>query len=884
MARSIQSPGVEIIEKDLSLSPVLPAGTNIFITGFAAKGPTDEILQITSVDEFEQVYGTPTNSAERYFYYGAKQVLNGSNGNLFVSRLPYGDGTGEGYGSTYGALVYPIVSVWEDQTSRIARNTTTLPATAFNDTFGFILTGLQSSPTLSAQLPSLTANGLQTYRTFTTAERRAIVTEWENIYNFTFGTSLCALGEYYHSLVQYVISSYETKVTTDLTKDNATYIIGAPKFFDLSLSEYQGAIDGSGFSNSNYGWSTDAATNGVSSINSVADFGKAGLVVVNKIQSTINNRWEGHYIGLADNTNLEPNSDYTSIRQIYTNGTSVSLPGMAKSQMQVIPTTKLSFPLSASIDAGNNRNSSSLSEALEKVSYPFPDIATSIFDDTISFGLFKLRTSPYNPDAITLGYSFEESKIGSFDYYRQINNVNGGIPNSFYIENIMNRSNSINTFINSTINGKANGSWLDVNGVPKRKVRILSNHSVEDMIRNNESNWSKYGFHLSNLPDIRNIIDYADALFPVGSYSSFSVTGKNIGSLPFKLDRTLRKIENDELFDLDLVLENGLGTIHASMCANETPYFDDVDTKIGLKSGIAAICENEPSDPNPAKPNWNVRDNYNTIFNIFDTFCTQLRKDCMFISDPLRGIFVTGANNLTLADPTKAFSKFIYNPLKNLYSNSNTSYGAAYANWCKINDAYSGMNIWVPFSPFAAADIANVDRNFEPWYAPAGFTRGKITNALQLAIAPKQKERDMLYKISMNPVAFFPNDGMNIFGQKTLLRQPSAFDRINVRRLFLYLEKATKRTVKYFVFEPNTLYTRNRVLAVLNPIFDRARNSQGLYEYQIVCDKRNNTPEVIDRNELIVDIYLKPVRSAEFILVNFYATSTGTNFSEIIGV
>jgi phage tail sheath protein FI len=101
--------------------------------------------------------------------------------------------------------------------------------------------------------------------------------------------------------------------------------------------------------------------------------------------------------------------------------------------------------------------------------------------------------------------------------------------------------------------------------------------------------------------------------------------------------------------------------------------------------------------------------------------------------------------------------------------------------------------------------------------------------------------------------------------------------------LFLYLEKATKKTTKYFIFEPNTLFTRNRVVATLTPIFDRAKNTQGLYDYMIICNKNNNTPTVIDQNELVVDIYLKPVRAAEFILVNFYATSTGTNFNEVMG-
>ena len=139
-----------------------------------------------------------------------------------------------------------------------------------------------------------------------------------------------------------------------------------------------------------------------------------------------------------------------------------------------------------------------------------------------------------------------------------------------------------------------------------------------------------------------------------------------------------------------------------------------------------------------------------------------------------------------------------------------------------------------------------------------------------------------MYKISVNPVAFFPNEGNVIYGQKTLLKQPSAFDRINVRRLFLNLEKATNSTVKYFVFEPNTLLTRTRVINTLTPIFENAKNTQGLYDYLIVCDERNNTPDIIDQNELVVDIYLKPVRTAEFILVNFIATRTSANFQELV--
>jgi phage tail sheath protein FI len=178
--------------------------------------------------------------------------------------------------------------------------------------------------------------------------------------------------------------------------------------------------------------------------------------------------------------------------------------------------------------------------------------------------------------------------------------------------------------------------------------------------------------------------------------------------------------------------------------------------------------------------------------------------------------------------------------------------------------------------------MGNTDANFQPWFAPAGFTRGVLLGVNDLGMYPKQKQRDQLYKIGLNPVPFFPVEGFVIFGQKTLLKKPSAFDRINVRRLFLDLEVATRDTVKYFVFEPNTLFTRTQVVNTLTPIFDNAKNTEGLYDYLIICDERNNTPDVIDQNELKVDIYLKPVRAAEFILVSFYATRTGQNFQELL--
>jgi phage tail sheath protein FI len=169
------------------------------------------------------------------------------------------------------------------------------------------------------------------------------------------------------------------------------------------------------------------------------------------------------------------------------------------------------------------------------------------------------------------------------------------------------------------------------------------------------------------------------------------------------------------------------------------------------------------------------------------------------------------------------------------------------------------------------------------WSAPAGFTRGLVTNALDLAINPNQKHRDELYKANLNPITFSAGAGIVVLGQKTLSRKSSAFDRLNVRRLFLALERPTKKVSKYYLFEPNNEFTRTRFVNTLTPIFEYAKQNGGLYDYLIIADERVNTPQVIDNNELRATILIKPTRTAEFIIVEFTATTTDANFQEIVG-
>lgn len=208
----------------------------------------------------------------------------------------------------------------------------------------------------------------------------------------------------------------------------------------------------------------------------------------------------------------------------------------------------------------------------------------------------------------------------------------------------------------------------------------------------------------------------------------------------------------------------------------------------------------------------------------------------------------------------------------------NTNYACYYYPWCQIPDPDLGRNIWVPPSAVVSAVYSFNDLVAHPWYAPAGLNRGGLDTVIQTERLMTQGDRDNLYIKSVNPIATFPRTGITVFGQKTLQKKQSAFDRINVRRLLIDAKKFIAFTVKYLVFENNTVETRARFIELTDPYFRRVKNQQGLYDYRIIIDESNNTPDVVDRNEMRASIYLKPAKTAEFIIVDFLVLPTGALF------
>jgi len=251
----------------------------------------------------------------------------------------------------------------------------------------------------------------------------------------------------------------------------------------------------------------------------------------------------------------------------------------------------------------------------------------------------------------------------------------------------------------------------------------------------------------------------------------------------------------------------------------------------------------------------------------------EARKDCVAILDMPYDQLTSVTSMVTWRDTTQNF---------------NSSYCAVYTPWVKWYDQYNDKIVELPPSGFVGSQIAYNDYVAQPWYAAAGLNRGILSTALGLTQVFTEGERDTLYTAQINPIQTMRGDGVAIWGQKMEKTKASALDRLNVRRLLIVIEKSLSAALRYFVFEPNSEFTRFRITGMCEEYLDTLY-TKGAFQssgedkgYKVVCDTTNNTPATIDLNELHVDIYVKPIRVAEYIQLNVIVTTTGTDFTELI--
>ena len=252
----------------------------------------------------------------------------------------------------------------------------------------------------------------------------------------------------------------------------------------------------------------------------------------------------------------------------------------------------------------------------------------------------------------------------------------------------------------------------------------------------------------------------------------------------------------------------------------------------------------------------------------------EVRKDCIAVISPRRSDVVNNSGYV---------GKDVDDTITYRNSLPSSSYAVLDSGYKYIYDKYNDIYRYVPLNGDTAGLMVRTDNERDPWFSPAGFNRGQVKNVIKLATNPTKGQRDQLYKSGINPVVTFPGQGTVLFGDKTLLAKPSAFDRVNVRRLFIVLEKAIATAAKFTLFEFNDEFTRAQFRNLVEPFLRDVQGRRGIYDFRVVCDESNNTPEVIDRNEFVGDIYVKPARSINFIQLNFVAVRTGVEFSEIVG-
>ena len=247
----------------------------------------------------------------------------------------------------------------------------------------------------------------------------------------------------------------------------------------------------------------------------------------------------------------------------------------------------------------------------------------------------------------------------------------------------------------------------------------------------------------------------------------------------------------------------------------------------------------------------------------------EVRKDCLVFVSP------------ELDDVVNNFGDEAADVISYRNGLPSSSYAVMDSGWKYQYDRYNDKYRWVPLNADIAGVTARTDFVADPWFSPAGLNRGQIKNVVKLAFSPTKTNRDSLYKVGVNPVVSFPGQGTVLFGDKTLLSKPSAFDRINVRRLFIVLEKSIATAAKFQLFEFNDAFTRAQFRNLVEPFLRDVQGRRGIIDFKVVCDETNNTGEVIDRNEFVADIYIKPARSINFIQLNFIATRTGISFEEV---
>lgn len=832
--RTIQHPGFEFFETDMSIYKEYQQNTDALVVGYFAKGPILEPVALTNLTDYTVYFGTPASEAEIYAYTGIKKVID-SGGTVTAMRLPY------------------------------ANTTASIDAAAVNVTYK-VLTGKISKAPIDTKRVSDIVAAYKDGVSFKNIEFKPAKKAYTDIVKIINGNSTDDMV---------IINKYQDYKTENGTEYFVS-VLGAG-----NVVRYQGL--------------------------NVGDVPTGGEINLYKVNNGVND-----FIGEDDEKLLKvckPNDLWQSSGEIADSGE-------MKSVAQVFPEKLLSY---------------------------FSQLTTTLTDTALHGALVaevdiqtELPAKAGDADAITLASSVDvnytensqkydikpnDYLIAKLDKGTKITKLDDSkysilLPDGRYEECTVKADAGTTLTFNVPANTEETQMFID----PKKDDFITV---VVSKVKPSTLESGKF--------DIEVVESYTGSIFP-NSIDSVSQESNYIGTLinensnfisffgskkytDYDKDLNAILIENQEAFGLSWAEgqkfteekeEKGVELVKAIVPDGEEIVWSDVVLRpaleklknnikfvfrdfydFGMSSVPLYLNTKKEYDPTQSLPYPTSSDSkigitaWKKIQKACTQFCQYKHKLSMFHGDAPRGLVLNGT--LSKIDDLREdpMNKIFTPKITQKVSIKDSTYGQVNVQWYEIIDMFNKTKMWIPSSIILAGDITNNDINGNVWDAPAGHRYGLVTDVIRPAFNPDADLADRLYSNCLNYGNSWPTGTMTVEGQKTSYAENSALNRINVRRLMIWLERFTQNVSAGYIYEPNTASTRDNFVAELDTEFSRCKILGGLYDYKLVCDESNNSPEVIDRNELRIFIAVQPTRTVEYILANFSIFKTGASLEEV---
>jgi hypothetical protein len=830
--RTINSPGVEFNEVDVSQTANVPTGTTALVVGFTDQGKSLEPFQITTPSEYEAVFGTPTNEAEIYSYYAAREVVD-AGGNLIMAKLPYSNTIDTNYRGTAITIETPedlTVSTVEldkslesDDVALLQNSGVTKAAKLILDNRNTITEAEYEQLAAGGDLASVADAGAAAADFLIVQKNKTTISDRGEGYFISVVDPIDAM--YYQYMLESnreVIKSFGYDSNGYVALPTATDLYKDVEFdsFSEKLSRQFPTItwgDGGDIIDTRYNKYI-----GIALCKVYADPENDG-----QLTATIKESWHGSIVRDAK----DPIS-----------GVSVYIGDVINNL-----SSQLSFFYNQKLNGDTGNTFKSLSDTGLMVYKPYVGQTEPTFAFTIPTEPALIRNQLSASDQTAYDAFVDERRATELEI--DTLSTEGKVV-YYQFKLLQDAYDTSKTNYDSDV--LAYAAFVDKGAPTQGELDTLSDKGETELLQ-----------FLADLDDFTNFHSNNNY-----SYVSFSASEsiKRIvgGDMLVNLRKIYEKLSNLDETSIGLVVDAGLSTIAEFMSEGEI-LFDPTNKMM------------EPAITSKAAVG-----TWRSIVSEIDTFCQFTRKDCLGLADGPRNLVLSGDAKILDKSNSNTFAKTIGKSVRYI-TGLNSSYVAMDVNWVKIIDGFSGKAVWLPPSIKTAGACIKTDINYNVWDAPAGTRRGVLRGVIDISFNPSRKECDQLYTKALNYIRYYPKEGFIREGQRTTLsNETSSLSRINVRRLYLYLERVVYDTLRHFVNEPLNDYTFRQVVDIIDPIFKTIKNKGGMYNYELLCNDKNNTFETIARNELKFAAFVQPTLTGEFIEARFINTPPGADFAEYI--